>query len=200
MSQETLERFNDSADELSSDYDRIGARTGDIELAFADAGSPENAVVLEIGCANGRDAEVIIDHTPYYTGIDISRKMLDKAQNRLPNARFEHADARTYEYPGTYDIVFAFGQFRYMDLEDVTTVMKKIYDSLRVGGVLYISSNYGDKYEQTTLLHSHGAHDVYLYNPSIIQKHAPQGFKKIREIHDEVNGDKWFELSLKKAV
>jgi SAM-dependent methyltransferase len=199
MSQGT-EIYNESADELSDYYDRIGPRYGDIELAFADAGNPENPVVLEVGCGNGRDAKVITSHTPYYTGIDSSDKMLEKAHERLPNAQFEQADARTYSYPGTYDIVFAFAPFRHMDIDEVTTVLRKIYDSLRVGGVLYISSNYGEKYEETELPHPYGIRKIYKYNPLIIQKHAPHGFKVIREQKDEVNNETWFELSLRKAV
>lgn len=200
MSQETLEKFDEFADKLSDDYDRIGPRIGDIELAFADAGNPENAVVFEIGCANGRDAAAIIERTPYYTGIDISDKMLEKARNRLPQARFEHADARSYEYPKGIEIALALGSLRYMNLEEVTRVLRKLYDSLRIGGVLYISSNYGKKHDRVELVHSHGTHNVYLYNSEIIQKHAPHGFKKIREFQDEVHGDEWFELCLKKAA
>lgn len=194
------EIYDESADELSDYYDRIGPRYGDIALAFADAGNPENAVVLEIGCSNGRDAQAIIEHTPYYTGIDISEKMLAKAHDRLPGVHFEHADARTYDYPGLNDIVFALAPFRHMDLDEVTTVLRKIYDSLRVGGVLYISSNYGQKYEAAVRQHPHGVRNIHYYNPDIILKHAPHGFKKVREQYDKVNNEPWFELSLKKAV
>jgi SAM-dependent methyltransferase len=194
------EIYDESADELSDYYDRIGPRYGDIELAFADAGNPENPVVLEIGCGNGRDAEAITNLTPYYTGIDSSEKMLVKAQDRLPNAHFEQADARTYDYSGTYDIVFAFAPFRHLDLDDVTVVLRKIYDSLRVGGVLYMSSNYGEKYEEAERVYPYGVQKIYRYNPLIIQKHAPHGFKKIREQKDDVNNEAWFELSLRKTI
>ena len=197
---QVTEIYDDSADELSDYYDRIGPRYGDVELAFADAGNLENPVVLEIGCSNGRDAQVITQHTPYYTGIDLSEKMVAKAKDRLPNVHFEQADARTYDYPGINDIVFAFAPFRHMDLEEVTTVLRKIYDSLRVGGVLYISSNHSQKYEEAERPHPYGIHKIHYYNPSVIQKHAPDGFKKVREQYDTVNNEPWFELSLKRAI
>lgn len=196
MPHNTLKVYDEFADELSDHYNEIGPRYGDIDLAFADAGNPENAVVLEIGCGNGRDAAVIRQHTPYYTGIDTSEKMLAKAQQRLPDAHFEQADARTYAYPGSYDIVFALAPFRHMDLDEVTTVLRKIYDSLRIGGVLYISSNYGPKYEQVE--RNHRVSKIHYYNPEIIQKHAPHGFKKQRDLQENVNNEPWFELSLKK--
>jgi SAM-dependent methyltransferase len=193
------EIYNDSADELSDYYDRIGPRYGDIELAFADAGNPENAIVLEIGCSNGRDAQAITEHTPYYTGIDTSEKMLAKARERLPEVHFEQADAITYEYPNNLELALAFGSPRHFNLEELTTLLRKVYDALRVGGIFYISSNYGEKYEEGELIHSHGTHKIYYYNPDIILNYAPRGFKKIRELRDEVNNEPWFELSLKKT-
>lgn len=194
------EIYDESADELSDYYDRIGPRYGDIDLAFADAGNPENAVVLEIGCSNGRDAQAITEHTPYYTGIDLSEKMVAKAKERLPDVQFQQADARTYDYSGIYDIVFAFAPFRHMNLEEATSVLRRVYDSLRVGGVLYISSNHSQKYEEAERSHQFGIHKIHYYNPNIIQKHAPHGFKKVREQYDTVNNEPWFELSLKKVV
>ena len=197
---DTREIYDESADELSDYYDEIGPREGDIDLAFALAGDLENPVVLEIGSGNGRDAAAIMRRTPYYTGIDTSGRMVEKAQKRLPKAHFEQADAVTYDYPQSTDIVFAFAPFRHMDLSAVTTVLRKIYDSLRLGGVLYISSNYGQKYGEVTRSHPRGIDHIYYYNPDIIQKHAPSGFKKASELHDIVNGEPWFEVALRKEV
>ena len=199
MSQNTRKIYDQSADELSQYYDSIGARGGDIDLAFALADRPQNAIVLEIGCGNGRDAKAILEHTPYYTGIDTSSRMIAKAQDRLPNGNFEEADAITYAYPTLYDIVFAFAPLRHMDLDEVTTVLRKVYDSLRPGGILYISSNFSQKYEVTERQHPHGVRKIYNYNPDIIQKHAPHGFKRVREIYEKVNNEPWFEVALKKA-
>ncbi len=199
MPQNTRKIYDQSADELSRYYDAIGARDGDIDLAFALADSTESPVVLELGCGNGRDARAIVEHTPYYTGIDTSSKMIAKAKERLPSVRFEQADAITYTYPTLYDIVFAFAPLRHMDIDEVTTVLRKVYDALRPGGVLYISSNFSQKYEVTERQHPHGVRKIYNYNPDIIQKHAPHGFKRVRELYDKVNNEPWFEVVLKKA-
>ena len=199
MSQNTRKVYDQSAEELSRYYDKIGPRDGDIDLAFAIAGNPENAVVLEIGCGNGRDAKAIVQHTPYYTGIDSSEKMVVKARERVPEGSFEQADATEYGYPTLYDIVFAFAPLRHMNLDEVTTVLKKVYDSLRPGGVFYISSNFGQKYEEVERAHPYGVKTIYHYNPDIIIKHAPRGFKRVRELYDSVNNEPWFEVALKKA-
>jgi SAM-dependent methyltransferase len=200
MHRETREIYDSSADEISYEYDQIGARGGDITLAFALAGNPENAQVLEIGCGHGRDAKEIMTRTPYYTGIDISGKMIDKAKNRVPEGNFEVADATSYDFKGQYDIVFAFAPFRHLKLDEVTTVIKKVYDVLRPGGIFYISSNFGEKYEETERFNTHGIRKINLYNPDIIQKHAPQGLKRVKELYDTVHGEEWFEVAFQKQA
>ena len=72
MEVRTAQTYHQSARQLSDHYDAIGAREGDITLALALAGQPENPHILEIGCGNGRDARVIKRHAGKYIGIDIS--------------------------------------------------------------------------------------------------------------------------------
>lgn len=198
MHQKTRDTYNRSAGSLSDHYDEIGPREGDIKLAFTLARHPENARVLEIGCGNGRDARAILHQTPFYTGIDTSEKMIEHARLKAPKGFFEVADAVTYAYPDKYDIVFAFAPFRHMKLEEVTTVMQKVYAALKPGGVFYISSNYGAKYEHTRRQDIFGVRDIYLYNPTILEKHGPTGFKKIQEIFDTVDNQEWFEVAFQK--
>lgn len=198
MHQKTRDTYNHSAGSLSQHYDEIGPREGDINLAFTLAGSPDNAVVLEIGTGNGRDARAILRHTPFYTGIDTSEEMIAIAKKKAPKGEFIVADAVTYNYTGPYNIVFAFAPFRHMNLEEVTTVMQRVYTSLKIGGVFYISSNYADSYKIDPRNDAHGIREIHYYNPDILQKHAPTGFKKVQEIFDTVDGLEWFEIAFRK--
>ena len=198
MHRKTRETYNKAAQPLSDHYDQIGPREGDINLAFTLAGNPENAVVLEIGCGNGRDARAILRRTPYYTGIDTSEAMITVARKRVPRGTFYIADAVEYNFSGSYDIVFAFAQFRHMDLEEATTVLSRIYHSLRPGGVVYISSNFAESYHHEQRKDAFGEREIYYYSPDILQKHAPPGFRKVQELYDTVDGYKWFELALQK--
>lgn len=198
MHQRTRDTYNQSSDSLSDHYDTIGPRDGDIKLAFTLAGHPENAVVLEIGCGNGRDARAILAQTPFYTGIDTSENMVQRARQKVPKGVFELADAVTFNYAGPYDIVFAFAAFRHMKLEEATTVMQKVHAALKVGGLFYISSNYSDNYKHAPRQDVFGTRDIYYYNPTILQKHAPHGFKKVQEIFDTVDGQEWFEVAFQK--
>jgi len=198
MHQKTRDTYHKSAALLSQHYDEIGPREGDIGLAFALAGNPENALVLELGCGNGRDARAIMQRTSYYTGIDASEEMIKRARQRAPGGRFEVADAVTFAYSGPYDIIFAFATFRHLNPDEVTAVLGHAHRSLRSGGVLYISSNYAGQYRTESRKDKYGTREIHYYNPTSLQQWAPGGFIKLQEIFETVDGYEWFELALRK--
>lgn len=192
--------YDTSADQFSQHYDQIGPREGDIELAFALAGNPVEGRVLELGCGNGRDARAIMRHTQDYTGVDTSGKMLTIARSRLPGGNFEQSDALDFVYKGPYDLVFAFALLRHLNLEEVTNILTAVSRSLKLGGVFYISSNHGLKYEPVERSSPVGGkRQIYTYNPDIIQKHAPVSLKSVYQTRDNVDGQEWFEVALQKA-
>lgn len=200
MHRKSLVAYDQSADQFSKHYDEIGPREGDIALAFALAGNPRQARVLELGCGNGRDAKAILAFTTEYTGIDSSKKMISIARARLPEAHFKHCSVHNFTFDGPYDIVFALALIRYMNLEEVTDLLSSVYKSLHIGGILYISSTFGlvhDVLEQPSPIG--GTRHIYTYNPSIIKKHAPHGFKTVHQMHDIVDGQEWFEIALQKV-
>jgi SAM-dependent methyltransferase len=193
--------YDKSVAQFSHHYDQIGPRDGDIELAFALAGNPAQASVLEIGCGNGRDAKAIMQRTGDYTGIDTSEKMIAIARNRLPEGNFTQISANDFDYPGPYDVVFAFAPFRHMNLEEVTDVLHAVSRSLRQGGVLYVSSNYGPKYEQVEQPSPvGGTRQIFTYNSDILHKHAPTNLKRVYQLRDRVDGQEWFEVVFQKKI
>lgn len=200
MHRETRDTYNQSADKFSRHYDRIGSRDGDVDLAFALAGNPKNAKVLELGCGNGRDALTIMRQTKFYTGIDSSEKMIAIASRKLPEGTLVVGDVVDYPYGGPYDIVFAFALFRHLSLEEVTIVLKKASASLRQGGILYISSMFDEAYKQISRSDVYGNRDMYLYSPKLIMKRCPPSLKKVQEIYDHIDDTEWFELALKKQA
>ena len=198
MHQTTHNTYNQSAGSLSQHYDEIGSRDGDIDLAFTLAGNPTNAAVLELGCGNGRDAREIIRRTPNYLGVDSSEKMIEIAKSKVPKGTFITADVLNYEFLGPYDIVFAFALLRHISLVELPAFLKQVGESLKPGGVLYISSPHSDSYHHVSLNDRYGTREMHYYNPAIIQKYCPASLKKAQEIYDAVNGVEWFELALKK--
>ncbi len=198
MHQETRDTYNHSSGSLSDHYDRIGPRSGDIDLAFSLAGNPTSARVLELGCGNGRDARAILRKTSSYIGIDTSEQMIERAHSKVPQGQFEVADAVTYNFPGHFDIIFSFALLRHLSIPELTSVLKRAAHSLNEGGVLYLSSNYNDIYLQESRSDDYGTREMFYYNPAIIQKYAPRSLTKIQEIYDTIDGAEWFEVALRK--
>jgi ubiquinone/menaquinone biosynthesis C-methylase UbiE len=50
-------------------------------------------VALDVGCGNGRNAEVLADHADAVVGLDLSGSLLSIAGDRVPGAAFLQADA-----------------------------------------------------------------------------------------------------------
>lgn len=48
---------------------------------------------LDVGCGNGRNAEVLTEHADTVVGVDVSGAVLDLARERVPEAGFLQADA-----------------------------------------------------------------------------------------------------------
>ena len=92
--EQTTNTYNVSALALAKKFDELGVRASDIEETFALI-DKKDAHVLEIGCGNGRDAEEITKHTNTYLGIDISEKLIELTQQKVPHAHFHIADIET---------------------------------------------------------------------------------------------------------
>ena len=84
---QTIETYNKSAKQLADKFDSLGTYAVDIEEVF-DLVKKANPKVLEIGCANGRDALEILKRTNDYIGIDIAEQLIDIARRKIPRAKF----------------------------------------------------------------------------------------------------------------
>jgi SAM-dependent methyltransferase len=197
---QTIKFYDGNAQQLRQQYEAIGTRDGDISLGFSLAGNPEAPRVLEIGCSYGREAACILQRTPFYTGIDASEEFIKLARTYVPHGRFVCADAVDYEYYGRYDIVFSFAALRHLDQDDMATVLSKIYNSLRPGGIVYLSLNYGRLYMEQMREDALGKRTQYLYNPDIIMRLAGQKYMSIYQVRNTVGHAEWFEIVLQKQI
>jgi SAM-dependent methyltransferase len=136
-------------------FDEVGAR---YEEAFADVpgqlaaldwlvGSlPAGARVLDVGSGTGRPtAERLVRAGCEVTGIDVSAEMVRIARERVPGARFEQADVRTFEAPeGGYDAVCAFFPLLVMDQPEVARSLTRAASWVAPGGAFAMATVPGD--------------------------------------------------------
>lgn len=103
--------------------------------------SPEY-VVLDIGCGTGTQCDDLAGSVKQVTGIDISAKLLQiaeqrKAQRKLNNVEFIRTSVFDERFvPESIDVVMAFYVLHFV--EDIDAVFQRILDLLKPGG-LFIS-------------------------------------------------------------
>lgn len=198
LRQVTIDTYNKSAKGLSEYFASSGARTADVDLAFKLAGSPEKARIVEIGCGDGRDAKVIARRAAWFLGFDVSTELLKIAQRQVPESMFVVADVVSFDFPRDLDIVFAFASLLHLDKREVATVLKNVHESLRPGGICYISLKYAPVYESKVKEDEYGKRLFYFYNPKIIQELAGEGFE-VAHTQRETRKVEWFEIALRKV-
>ena len=195
---QTVQTYNRSAMALAGKFDRMGARSKDIDETFALV-EKENPKVLEIGCGNGRDAEYILEKTNDYLGTDISEELIKLAREKVPQAEFEVADVTSFEFPAGLDIVFAFASLIHVTKEEFSIILHKLSAALDDGGVIRISLKYNDHYIEVDQQDEFGDRTYYHYSEQDIRELA-QNFKvlKMEVIGKSGTDAKWIEVLLQK--
>ncbi|AOT57523.1 MULTISPECIES: class I SAM-dependent methyltransferase [Streptomyces] len=136
-------------------FDAVGARYEEVfagvpgQLAALDWLAdrlPPGARVLDVGSGTGRPAAERLVRAGFdVTGIDVSAEMVRVARERVPGARFERADVRTFEPPaGGYDAVCAFFPLLVMDQPEVADSLTRMASWVAPGGALVLATVPGD--------------------------------------------------------
>lgn len=194
----TIATYDQSAEQLAAYFSGIGSRVNDIERALVLAGNPDQARVIEIGCGDGRDAAEIVKRTQWYEGVDPSEGLLTIARQKVPGASFVKADALSYLYPENIDVVYAFASLLHVNQTDMPTVFQKIHQSLRPGGVAFISLKERPEYVEEVKADEYGERMFYYYNPALLTQLAGTGFVSILEDHQRMGHTDWFTIALQK--
>ena len=133
-------------DELSETYDSryksdMSQKENDAVKNILDWFITPTSNVLDVGCGTGFSLDICekIDFANRYLGIDISRKMIDKAKEKYPSALFIEGDAK--DIFGSFDIALSLFSIPYIGLKSI----RNIKNHLRDGGV-FIAVYYNKPY------------------------------------------------------
>jgi SAM-dependent methyltransferase len=95
------------------------------------------ARVVELGCGGGTAETAALAERFEVLGVDLSEEQLRRARERVPGARFVHADFTELELePGSVDAVVAFHSFNHVPRDLLGGLFARIHGWLVPGGWL----------------------------------------------------------------
>lgn len=102
--------------------------------------------LLDIGCGTGLEFESIYKRFPNVniTGIDLSKEMLNKLQEKYQDKNIELITADYFEYPfekKQYDAALSFETLHHFKYEKKQVIYNKLFQSIKNGGY-YIECDY----------------------------------------------------------
>lgn len=199
----TVDTYNRSATEFSEYFSSVGSRVSDVERGFALAGNPDGAVVVELGCGDGRDAREICKRATWYHGVDNSSEMIRIAlgSNVAPDTslrEFLVSDMLEYEIPEGTDIVFAFASLLHLNRDEVALISDRVAKALRPGGIFYISLKFKPEYDEEIKVDQFGTRQFFYYSPDLFKELAGPYFDAVYEDFQTIGSTEWFTLALKK--
>jgi trans-aconitate methyltransferase len=86
-----------------------------------------------------QDAVEIFKYTDNYLGIDISKNLIELAQQKIPKGDFKIADIENYDFPKNIDVIFAFASLIHVPKDSLKEILGKAYSSLNDGGIIRLS-------------------------------------------------------------
>ena len=195
----TIKAYDNNPQFYADKFESYGIRIEDIDKALKlnDSGSSR---VLELGCGNGRDAEYIIKKVGIdnYTGIDGSSGLIKIAKGKTPGGQFHVKDMRDLDFdPESFGVIFSFASILHVNHEEMENIIERCYKWLKIGGILFISTKYGE-YKEEKISNLGDEKYYYFYKPEDIEKLCPYKFFVIYKNVQDIKGQSWFEIALRK--
>jgi SAM-dependent methyltransferase len=101
---------------------------------------PATARVLDLGCGQGVLAALLAAagrDPSRYTGVDLGKRDIERAQRACPAARFIVGDIRTTAFDPA-DVVVILDVLHYIDYDAQSEVLRRVRAALAAGGVLLL--------------------------------------------------------------
>lgn len=99
--------------------------------------------ILDAGCGSGRDAKAFLDAGYQVTALDASTKMCDEAAKLLKQQVF-CVRFQEMEFKQEFDGIWACASLLHVSYIEINDVIKRLWNALKQGGILYSSFKYGE--------------------------------------------------------
>jgi SAM-dependent methyltransferase len=100
--------------------------------------------VLDLGCGNGRLANLFKDRRVKYLGVDFSENLIKVAQDNFKgvgNVKFEVGDLLTYKSKDKFDLILAIASLHHIPTKkEQLRVLKNIFHNLNNDGVVVLTN------------------------------------------------------------
>jgi ubiquinone/menaquinone biosynthesis C-methylase UbiE len=102
-------------------------------------------VVLDLGGGPGVNAGYMHSRNFQVIGIDLSEKMVEYARSMHPHIEFRLGDMTKLTFPGnSFDGILASYSLIHLTKDAIPSVLARLYEILRPGGVIYLSVQSGN--------------------------------------------------------
>ena len=143
--------FSELPAESASYYDRNAATystTNQNPAEFIDeflSHMQEGGTILDLGSGPGINAEYMHSRNFQVIGIDLSEKMVEYARSRYPDIDFRLADMAKLPFTAeTFGGILASYSLIHLRKEMIPSVLAKLYEILKQGGIIYLSVQSGN--------------------------------------------------------
>lgn len=96
--------------------------------------TPQNSLVLDLGCGNGALTKKIQEKGYFVKGLDSSQELLNIARKNYPDIEFIEGDARNFTLPVPVDVVFSNAVFHWIEKDNQESLIKSVYNVLKPNG------------------------------------------------------------------
>lgn len=177
--------------------DTVNLELDDIRDEFIEY-LPEDSEIMDLGCGSGRDSLYFIERGFDVTAVDGSEELCELASIHIGqdvlNLKYKELN-----FSDVFDGVWACASFTHSTLEELKEVLGKIGESLKDGGILFLSFKYGDfdgvrnnkynKYYRTNEIKD----ILEEYNELTLLK-----VSKVNDIRQARSDEKWIHVIAKK--
>ena len=133
-------------DEISEEYaKKIAAIPSINQFKLFQKYVPKGSIVLDAGCAAGRDCQMLATEEYDVTGIDLSKNLLAVAKRENPSLHFDLGDIRALPFTNaSFDAIWANAVIHHLTKEDIAKTLKEFCRVLKPGGIIFVATKRGE--------------------------------------------------------